>query len=146
VFNFYFPDYKFPGILASAGLTTPEFQLTSDTGVVLQMNFLTLGILGNTGNTNGLSSFSGGNGAITLDIAPWMTPAHTSNAGLPGLVDELNTLLCGGQLSANAKTTIVNYAATLAYTTPTPTATQMRDRVRAVVHLILNAPEYTIQK
>lgn len=144
VFNFYFPEYKFPGILASAGLTTPEFQLTSDTGVVLQMNFLTLGILGNTGNTNGLSSFSSGNGAITLDLGPWMTPAYTSNAGLPGLVDELNTLLCGGQLSANAKTTIVNYATTLAYTTPT--ATQMRDRVRAVVHLIVNAPEYTIQK
>src|SRR5262249_6763950 len=29
VFNFFFPDYKFPGALASAGLTTPEFQLTS---------------------------------------------------------------------------------------------------------------------
>ena len=68
VFNFYYPNYEFPGALASAGLTTPEFQLTSDTGVALQMNFLEGGILNNTGNTNGLSSFTGGDGDIVLDI------------------------------------------------------------------------------
>ncbi|HMP84816.1 MAG TPA: hypothetical protein PKA41_19150, partial [Verrucomicrobiota bacterium] len=144
VFNYFFPDFKFPGILASAGLTTPEFQLTSDTENILQMNFLSDGLLGNTGNTNGLSSFSGGNGAITVDLGPWMTPGYTSNAGLPNLVDQLNILLCGGQLSAAAKTAIVNFASTLSYTTPT--ATQMRDRVRAVVHLIVTSPDFTIQR
>jgi len=144
VFNFFFPDYKYPGTLASAGLTTPEFQLTSDSQAIQQMNFLTLGILGNTGNTNGLSSYNNGGGAITLDLGPWMTPAQTSNAGIPGLVDEMNTLLCGGRLSANAKTVISDYASSLPYTTPT--ANQMRDRVRAVVHLIISAPEFTIQR
>ena len=144
VFNYFFPDYKFPGILASAGLTTPEFQLTSDTEAILQMNFLTLGILGNTGNTNGLSSYNNGSGAITIDLGSWMTPAATSNAGIPGLVDEFNTLLCAGQLSTDARTAIINYATTLPYTTPT--ANQMRDRVRAVVHLIVSAPEFTIQR
>jgi hypothetical protein len=144
VFNLFFPDYKFPGILTSAGLTTPEFQLTSDTEAILQMNFLTLGILGNTGNPDGLSSFSNGGGAITLDLKPWMTTGYTANVGLPGLVDEMNTLLCGGQLSASAKTIIVNYASTLPYTTPT--STQMRDRVRAVVHLIISSPEFTVQR
>lgn len=148
VFNYYFPDYKFPGILASAGLTTPEFQLTSDTEAMLQMNFLTLGILGNTGNTNGLSSFDDGSGAVTLDLGPWMTPAWTANAGIPGLVNEFNTLLCGGNLSTNARTTIINYVANntnFPYGT-TPTPGQMRDRVRAVVHLIVSSPEFTIQK
>lgn len=146
VFNFFFPDFKFPGPLATAGLTTPEFQLTSDTTVAFQMNFLQGGILGNTSNTNGLSSFSpgGGGGAIVIDILPWMTPAYTSNAGLSSLVDALNSLMCGGQLSAGAKSYIVNYASTLAYTTPT--AGQMRDRVRAVVHLISNSPDYTVQR
>jgi hypothetical protein len=33
------------------------------------MNFIEGGILNNTGNTNGLSSFTGGNGSIVLDIA-----------------------------------------------------------------------------
>jgi hypothetical protein len=144
VFNFFFPDYKFPGALAAAGLTTPEFQLTSDTTAAFQMNFLSGGVLQNTGNTNGISSFSSGGGAIVIDLGPWMTPANTSNAGLPGLVDALNSLLCGGQLSASAKTQIVGYASTLGYTTPT--YTQMRDRVRAVVHLISSSPDFTIQK
>jgi hypothetical protein len=131
-------------MLASAGMTTPEFQLTSDTTVALLMNFLQGGILGNNGNTNGISSFTGGDGDIVLDIGPWLSPAYASNAGLPGLVDALNTLLCGGQLSAGAKTQIVNYASTLAYTTPTPA--QLRDRVRSVVHLIVTSPDFSIQK
>ncbi len=146
VFNFFFPDYKCPGALATAGLTTPEFQLTSDTTSAFQMNFLGGGVLLNTGNTNGISSFSAGGGSIAIDLGPWMTPANTSNAGIPGLVDALNSLLCGGQLAPSAKTQIVNYANTLAYTTPTPTFTQMRDRVRAVVHLISNSPDFTIQR
>jgi uncharacterized protein (DUF1800 family) len=154
VFNFFFPDYKYPGALATAGLTTPEFQLTSDTTVMFQANFLGASILSvgnNVNNVSGLSSFgnggnnNGGSGTIFLDISPWMTPAYTS-AGLPGMVDALNSLMCGGQLSASAKSQIVTYASTLAYTTNAPTALQMRDRVRAVVHLISNSPDYTVQR
>ena len=147
VFNFFFPSYAFPGPLSDAGLTTPEFQLTSDTSVAWQMNFMESGLLNNSNNTNGPSSFIGGNGSITLDVGPWMTPAFTSNAGIPGLVDTLNSLLCAGQLSPASKTFIVNYVANTTnfpYTTPTPG--QMRDRVRAVVHLILTSPDYIIQK
>ncbi len=144
VFNFFFPDYKFPGALASAGLTTPEFQLTSDTTAAWQMNFLEGAIFSNNNNTNGISSFSNGGGAMAISLYPYITPGYTSNAGLPTLVDTLNSLLCGGNLSPAAKTYIVNYATTLAYTTPT--YTQMRDRARAVVHLITASPDYTIQK
>jgi len=146
VFNFFFPDFKFQGILASAGLTTPEFQLTSDTSVVLQMNFLAGGIFNNGANTNGLSSFTGGNGAVMLDVLPWMTPAYTSDAGVPGLVEALSTVLCAGQLSPAAKAIIVSYVANSRFPYTTPTATQMRDRVRAVVHLLATSPEYTIQR
>ena len=148
VFNYFFPDYKAPGLLASAGLTTPEFQLTSDTSVVLQMNFLT-GSIFSGGNTNGLSSFTSGNGSIGLDIGPWMTPSATSNAGIPGTVDALNTLLCSGQLSTSAKAIIVGYVADTArfpLTSPVPTSSQMRDRVRAIVHLIVSSPEFIVQK
>jgi len=147
VFNFYYPNYEFPGALASAGLTTPEFQLTTASGVGLQMNFIEGGLLNNTGNTNGLSSFIGGNGPIVMDMGPWMTTAYTANAGVPGLVDALNTRLLAGQLSPAARTYIVNYVAgtNFPYSSP-PTATQMRDRVRAVVHLLASSPDYIIQK
>jgi uncharacterized protein (DUF1800 family) len=148
VFNFFYPGYQFPGALASAGLTTPEFQLTTDTGVAAQMNFIEGGILNNTGNTNGLSSFNGGNGAIVLNLAPWMTTNYTSNAGIPKLVNSLNTLLAAGQLSPTAQAKITSYVANttnFSYSLP-PTQTQRRDRARAVVHLIVSSPDYIIQK
>jgi len=148
VFNFYYPTYQFPGALASAGLTTPEFQLTSDTSVALAMNFIESGLLNNTSNTNGLSSYVGGNGSIVLNIAPWMTTNYTANAGVPNLVSNLSSLLVAGQLSAAAQTNIVYYVTNLTtfpFSTP-PTQSQMRDRVRAAVHLILCSPDCTIQK
>lgn len=148
VFNFFFPDYKFQGPLATAGLTTPEFQLTSDTTVAWQMNFLEGALLNNTGNTNGLSSFAGGNGSIVLDLGPWMTSAYTSNAGIPSLVDGLSTQLMGGPLSSSARTAIINFVANTTnfpFSSP-PTYSQMRDRVRGVVHLQACSPEFTIQR
>jgi hypothetical protein len=148
VFNFFYPDYKFPGALAAAGLTTPEFQLTSDSGVAAQLNFLEGGILNNSGNTNGLSSFVGGNGALVIDLGPWMTSQYTSDSGIPALVDSLNTLLAAGQVSLSAKNGIVAYVGNtnnFPLSTP-PTATQMRNRVQAVVHLLVTSPDFTIQK
>jgi hypothetical protein len=147
VFNFFFPDYRFQGILASAGLTTPEFQLTSESSIVMQMNFMIGAILGSY-NTNGLSGFDWNNGAVRLDIGPWMTTALTSDAGIPALVDGLNTQLCAGQLSPATRTIIVNYVANprFPYSLPAPTFEQMRDRVRAVVHLIVSSPDFVIQR
>jgi hypothetical protein len=117
--------------------------------VALQMNFIGGAILNNTGNTNGLSSFTGGDGDIVLDISPWMTTNYTAAAGIPQLVDALNSRLLAGQLSASAKTSIVNFVTNTVnfpYAAPVPTATQIRDRVRAVVHLLITSPDYTIQK
>jgi len=146
VFNFFVPDYKFPGLLASSGLTTPEFQLTSDSTLVSQWNFFSTSIFNNSANTNGLSSFAGGNGAIGLDLSPWMKPAYTSDAGIPGLVDSLSSLLCAGQVSSATKQIIITYVANARFPYTTPTNTQMRDRVRAVAHLLILSPEFAIQR
>ncbi|MGH7969978.1 MAG: hypothetical protein ACREIC_14750, partial [Limisphaerales bacterium] len=105
-------------------------------------------LLNNTGNTNGISSFVGGRGAVVLDLGPWMTPAYTANAGIPSLVDALNGLLTGGNLSATAKNVIVAFVANTTnfpLSSP-PTYSQMRDRVRAVAHLIAVSPDFTIQR
>jgi hypothetical protein len=93
-----------------------------------------------------LSSFT--SGSIVLDLGPYMTTNYTSNAGIPQLVSKLNTLLAAGQLSSAAQSNIVNYVANTSnfgYGT-TPTYTQMRDRVRAVVHMIVSSPDYIVQK
>jgi len=105
--------------------------------------------LNNANNTNGLTSFTGNDGDIVLDIGPWMTTNYTSGTGIPSLVSNLNTLLLAGQLAPTVQTNIITYVTNTAnfpYTTNAPTATQMRDRVRAVVHLIVNSPDFTIQK
>jgi uncharacterized protein (DUF1800 family) len=122
VFNFFLPEYKFPGTLASQGMTTPEFQITSETTVVRAANFIFNGLF-NPGNTNGISSFKSGSNALVLDLGPWManatdlglgagpqpTQTWTSNANLATLIDKLQTLLLAGQLPAQAKTDIQSF-------------------------------------
>ena len=134
VFNFFEPDYSSPGILAQAGLITPEFQLTSDTTVIRQANFIYNGIFNDLHGIRGVSSFRNSNDRdIALDFRPWMGEgpgglpwAHNNNLG--ALIDKFNILLMAGQLPSsgsntytpvrvivNAKQTIQEYVATLAY-------------------------------
>ncbi|MGB8169876.1 MAG: DUF1800 family protein [Chthoniobacteraceae bacterium] len=232
VFNFFFPDYKFPGSLANNGMDSPEFQLTTDTNVMNLTNSITNTIIGTGGgnsNLNGLSSFNNGNSSVVLDIGSFMTPAKTSDAAIPALIDELANLLVGAPLQPATKTVIQNvvlggrisaiglsvsggpctvttntglnlavgatFTATISgvtggtfaptingtftatvtgtntftvpvnctsiaslnvanagfpisfpMTSPTPSNQQMRDRVRAIIHLILTSAEYAVQK
>ncbi len=126
VFNYFLPDYKFAGTLASQGLTTPEFQLTSETTVIRQANFLYSGIF-NPASTTGISSFKAGTNALVLDFSPWLiatagnlglgvapTPGvpWTQNQNLSTLIDQLSTLLSAGQVSATTKAVIKNFLAT----------------------------------
>ena len=122
VFNYFLPDYKFPGTLASQGLTTPEFEDTSDTNVVRQANFFYNGVF-NPSNTNGLSSFRSGSNALVMDLGPWMgnatdlglgagtntTKPWTNNENLSVLIDKLNLLLTGGQIPASGKAILQNF-------------------------------------
>jgi hypothetical protein len=240
VFNFFLPDYKFPGTLQSQGITTPEFELTAETTVVRQSNYLYNGLFGSN-NVNGINSFNSGNHALVMDFSPWYGNATgasgpgqvlgagpqtgqtwTSNANLSTLVDRLNTLLVGEAMptasknivlkfldmraitaisaqnpcritsaghnlntgdvvvisgvsggnfatAINATHTItkidanvfsvpvncisnagINYTAAVApivpYNNATPSDTNKRDRLRAILHFILTSPEYTIQR
>lgn len=118
VFNFFFPDYKFPGLVeptSKSPLDSPEFQLTTDTNVMNLTNSLTnmfIGTGGGNGNVNGLSSFNNGNGTVVMNIEPYLTPAKTTDTGSPGisgLIDELANLLVGAPLEAATKTEIQNF-------------------------------------
>ncbi|MEO5712697.1 MAG: DUF1800 family protein [Luteolibacter sp.] len=149
VFNFFYPDYQYPGPMAKAGMTTPEFQLTNDSNTMNLTNVITQGAYTNfSGATNGYGSFFSGN-AIAMDITPYMTYAQTNNTGVPTLIDTLGVLLTGGNLSPTVKDTINAYVtntSNITYSAPTPTSAQMRDRVRSIVHLITISSEYAIQK
>lgn len=159
VFNYFYPDYQYPGAMAQAGMTTPEFQLSDDSAIMNLTNGISTAIL--SGTTNGFTNYK--SSSIVCDLGPYMTPALTSNEGISGLIEQLGTLLTGGNLSGQGRTIIENYvtgSTTVGTTTtthfpytytgtpstPAPTTQQMRDRVRAVVHLIVTSPEYAIQR
>ena len=226
VFNYFFPDYKFPGTLANNGIDSPEFQLTTDTNISNLTNSLTnliIGTGGGNGNLNGLSSFNNGGGSVVLDIGSYMTLPKTIDSGINGLITELANVLVGAPLETATQTTIKNFVAGKAITaiatgspciitvpshglangnsitiygvsggtfTPainatytvsnvtantftvgvnfsnstglvltgaaignfpmnyptTPSNLQMRDRVRAIIHLIITSAEYAVQK
>ena len=145
VFNYFYPGYRFPGALESAGLTTPEFQLTNATSIMNLTNYVQAGIL-TSGNQTGLTSFSSGNGALVMDFAPYLS--MTSNASIPALVTLLNNQLMGGSMSTALQNYIIGYVANtnnFPYGSPATTV-QQRDRVRAVVHLMLTSSEFAIQR
>lgn len=226
VFNYFFPDYKFPGTLANNGIDSPEFQLTTDTNISNLTNSLTnliIGTGGGNGNLNGLSSFNNGGGSVVLDIGSYMTLAKARDTGIDGLIDELANTLVGAPLETATKATIKNFVSGKAitaiatgnpctftvpnhglvngnlvniygvsggtfsatinatftvsnatantFTVPvnfsnstgliltgaaignfpmnyptTPSNQQMRDRVRAIIHLIITSAEYAVQK
>jgi hypothetical protein len=185
VFNFFVPDYQHSGVIDAARavalangetltpgfqITTPEFQLTSETNVIRQANFLYNGLFGGTTSTSGLSSFKTGAGDLAVDISPWIglrpgatgywtdhNTAAPADDNLRNLIRELSTLLTAGTLSTTSQNAIYNWVSNnntangnpggnIAYTIASPTETQRRDRARAVVHLIITSPDYTIQK
>ena len=176
VFNFFYPDYQFPGTMAAANLTTPEFQLTTDTNIMTLTNTINSAIL-SSGNTSGLSNFK--SGSINFDLNAYMgapyvtvstasttsgtkvTAVTTTNVDATTLVNKLNDILTGGTMTAAAKNTIVTFLNNATYFPTTQTATGTttappaapslpttsgRDKVRAAVQLILASPEYAVQK
>ncbi len=176
VFNYFYPDYQYPGTLSASDVTTPEFQLTTDTNIVTLSNTVNSTIL-TSGNTNGLSSFR--SGAINLDLGPYMgapyvsvstssatsgtkvTATTTTTVDATALVNKLGDVLAGGMLSPDVKTqitTLINNATSFPPTqtatgttaappaAPTLPTTSARDKVRAVVQQILVSPEYAVQR
>ncbi len=75
VFNFFYPNYQYPGTLAAGNVTTPEFQLTTDTNIITLTNTVASTIL-SSGNTKGLSNFQ--NGAVNLDLSAYMGAPYVS--------------------------------------------------------------------
>ncbi|MCW1925344.1 DUF1800 family protein [Luteolibacter arcticus] len=167
VFNFFEPGYKFPGLLADSGLVTPEFQISSDTNVIRQANFLFAGIYHTTsttgsgsltaGYTNGFSSFVGGAHDIMMDFSKWMGPRPsatgnwTDTPNLRALIQELSGILMGRPASTALENEIYNYVSIntgtgyIAYPA-TPTETDRRNRIRAVLYFIAVSPEHAIQR
>ncbi len=134
VFNFYHPDYAPSGPLSQAGLVGPEFEIANSATVSGFMDFSKYGILG-------------GFNASASDPGNWLRPDYavyiTLAATPPALVDTLNVLLLSGGMSQQFRNQLIDVATKL---TDSNVTTQNTERLKTVLWLILNSPEYSIQK
>jgi hypothetical protein len=126
VFNFFSPDYQPQGPMADARLKGPEFEITTDSTVVTVANYLRNIINGGMGPTENRTTIN-----LTYEQSIAGNPAQ--------LVDHLNGLLMGGTMSPAMRTIIIDAV------TKT-TATNAVERVRTAIYLVVNSPEYVIQK
>ena len=134
VFNFYHPDFSPTGPVSRASLVGPEFEITNSATVAGFMEFSKYAIIG-------------GFGQYESDKNKWLKPNYDYYVGLAGtpaaMVDALNLLLLSGSMSPQFRTQLVDAATKL---TDSNALTQSSERFRLVLWLILNSPEYSIQK
>jgi uncharacterized protein (DUF1800 family) len=129
VFNFYEPNFVFPGSTAEAGLYAPEYQILNDTTAITQPNFYYT-YVATTRSTNAADQ-------TPLPVFDPLLPMATNPTQL---VDTVSLLLTSGSLPAATTSRII--AAVNALPNGTPAA----ERVRMAVYLVLTAPGGAIQK
>ena len=131
VFNFFSPDYQEPGAVAEAGLYSPEFQLTTPVVVATVANYINKAIYTYLGpNTS--------TGKITLNLSLELSLANNPT----DLVDHLNYLLMAGNMSPAMRTTLINAVTSI----PATNLAGRTERVRTAIYLVVNSPEFVIDK
>jgi uncharacterized protein (DUF1800 family) len=126
VFNFFTPDYSAPGAIAAAGLKSPEFEITTETTVVTIANYLRTAIYVYLGP---------GSNRITLNISA----AQALAANPAQLVDYLNYLLMANNMSTEMRNILINAITQIPANNPV-------ERTRTAIYLVINSPEFTIDK
>jgi uncharacterized protein (DUF1800 family) len=127
VFNFFSPDYRHPGELSDLGLVAPEMEITNEDTVIVAAN--TLRRLAY--DAYGCSDEDKLRFDLTVEQGLASRPAD--------LVAHLNGLLFAGGMSPGLQAV----ARQLVERIP---AREPGWRVRAAIHLLVNSPEFVVQK
>ncbi len=137
VFNFFEPNYVQPGVLASAGLYAPEYQILNDTTAISAPNQLWNFIYANRSATNNFDATLG----IQLDS---LLPLARTPAAL---VDQANLILAGGGLPKSVTDRFVAALTAMPLGTgATFTTANDIERVRSALYLTVSVPQGAIQK
>lgn len=146
VFNFFSPDFQPLGPLQNAGLSGPEFQITTSVSAIKMINFVETAVLydvlmdvpeGDLDEdslpTDRLPTVSD----VLLNLEPYMP----LNGNIPALLDQLDLLLTYGTLSNEMRQII-----TTALTAHFDETDEWEETVRFGISLLLNSMEYAILK
>jgi uncharacterized protein (DUF1800 family) len=126
VFNFFRPGYSPPNTsISGAGLVAPEFQITSEPSVIAYVNYMQ-------------SLIQSGAGDAKANYTDILTKAADSQA----LINEVNLVLTGNQLSAATVTTIKGAVDSISATTTSGPI----NRVYTAILLAMASPDYIVQK
>jgi uncharacterized protein (DUF1800 family) len=150
VFNFFQPGYSNPGRVARAGLLSPEFQIFAETTAIRQANSHFSSLMWSRGTSEPDPGDSeGGNAEVTIDYAPLIAILNTLDLtpvqaqGL--LLDHLEDRFLFGAMSDALRAEILSAYAMLpgwfGYTTD-----RQQARVQMAVYLIVNSPEFFVQR
>lgn len=139
VFNFFKPDFAQPGEVQTSGLVSPEFQILSDTMVMSTPNYLFHEVF---------CDYTGSDACWASDDPATMQMNQDRDAALAlsdpaQLVDDYNTLFMSGQMSPFMRNVLVTRLNQL---TDNSEGDLGRRRVQHALYLIMNSPEYSIQK
>lgn len=135
VFNFYHPTFTPAGPLALTNLVGPEFEITNASSVAGFADFSKWGIIG--GFDHG-SSDTGNR--ILPDYSYYINLANTPQQ----LIDELDWVLCANGMSSTFKSALVTSVGKVVNTNNIPA--QNLERLNMALWLIINSPDYSVQK
>lgn len=140
VFNFFQPAYRPPGAIAAQGMVAPEFQILNDSTIVATPNQLFIhlfcyNVLNHQCYTESLAD------TLLMDI---QADAELAAANPAALVDAYDRLLMAGQMSPFMRSVLLTRLQ--AMSAAELGANLGRERVQHALYLIVNSPEYSIQK
>lgn len=134
VFNFFSPNYRQPGPLAAANLVAPEFQITTETSMVGQLNFFA--------DLMRRGYYGSGDTQLKMDLAPLNTLA----ADPAKLIDHLNLLMLNGRMSDALRNTLVTAVGSFPAPKTGSPGGAVQDRVKAALIMISLSADFAIQK
>ncbi len=137
VFNFYLPNYKLPGETTTLGLYSPEFQITTDTFITRIHNEFEGRIFWQFRGNTSLPPITDWN-PMLLDLT--RDTAISGNA--LNLIARLDLLMMGGKMSTGMRSILVAHVNSM----PSANEGDRRSRVQDALWLVMNSPEYVVEK
>lgn len=131
VFNFFEPAYSQPGMINANGLLSPEFQITTETTVVLHANWME-------------RYFWRGSGWGETALVPDLSVEEALTDTPEALLDHIDRLLHYGQMPAEMRSDILTAMQGVVYNNDA--ARTRIERTRSALMLAATSPDFVIQK